>query len=267
MSMEKQAADLRVEGEELNALLETLAPEDWPRHTPFKNWTVNHVMQHLHQGDWMQVLTMTDSERYQAAAASRRAARERNDGTSGLEDFGFEAKEGPALHEQWYAYFQEMCDLMAASDPKRRVKWAGPDMSIRMAATARQRETWAPGQDIYDLLRRPRTPTDRIENIAVLGVKTYGWTFANRGQEAPGPQPYVRLTAPSGAIWDYGAPDETNKVEGVALEFCQVVTQGRNIADVNLAVVGEPATKWMAIAQCFAGPPNDPPEPGHRAWG
>ena len=267
MSMQQQAADLREEGHELNELLETLGEDDWERNTPFKNWTVNDVMQHLHQGDWMKVLTMKDGDAYLAAAASRRAARERNDGSSGLEAHGFETKEGPALREQWYAYFQEMCDLMAASDPKRRVKWAGPDMGIRMAATARQMETWAHGQDIYDLLRRPRTHTDRIKNIAVLGVKTYGWTFANRGEEVPSAQPYVKLTAPSGALWDWGAPDESNKVEGTALEFCQVVTQGRNIADVNLTVVGGPAEAWMAIAQCFAGPVNNPPAPGHRTWG
>ena len=100
----------------------------------------------------------------------------------------------------------------------------------------------------------------------MLGVKTYGWTFANRGEDVPGSQPYVKLTSPSGAIWDWGIPNDSNKVEGLALECWQVVTQGRNIADVNLTVVGEPATKWMAIAQCFAGPVNEPPAPGHRSW-
>jgi uncharacterized protein (TIGR03084 family) len=264
--MQQQAADLRAEGEELNQLLESLEAGDWDRNTPFKNWTVNDVMTHLHQGDWMQVLTMTDESRFVELSAARRAARERNDGTTGLEESGFAPVQGPALREQWYAYFQQMCDLMAASDPKRRVKWAGPDMSIRMAATARQMETWAHGQDIYDLLHRPRTSTDRIKNIAVLGVKTFGWTFANRGEPLPGDMPYVRLTAPSGEIWDWGQPDDGNKVEGSALEFCQVVTQGRNIADVNLTVVGEPAQTWMAVAQCFAGAANDPPAPGHRAW-
>ncbi len=264
--MQQQAADLRAEGNELNQLLETLDDSDWDRNTPFKSWTVNHVMAHLHQGDWMQVLTMKDEAKFLEVSAARRAARERDDGSSGLEEHGFEPKQGPALRAQWHAYFQEMCDLMAASDPKRRVKWAGPDMSIRMAATARQMETWAHGQDIYDMLRRPRTPTDRIKNIAVLGMKTYAWTFANRGLEVPGAQPFVKLTAPSGEIWDWGAPDDANKVEGTALEFCQVVTQGRNIADVNLTVVGASAEAWMAIAQCFAGPVNDPPAPGQRTW-
>ena len=45
-----------------------------------------------------------------------------------------------------------------------------------------------------------------------------------------------------------------------------VVTQGCNIADTPLEVVGEIATRWMSIAQCFAGGPVDPPKPGERTW-
>ena len=78
--------------------------------------------------------------------------------------------------------------------------------------------------------------------------------------------PYVRLTAPSGAIWEWGEPETEDRVEGSAVEFCHVVTQGRNIADTDLAVSGETAVEWMAIAQCFAGGPEEPPAPGQRAW-
>jgi uncharacterized protein (TIGR03084 family) len=76
--------------------------------------------------------------------------------------------------------------------------------------------------------------------------------------------PYVSLSAPSGELWQWGEPDSGNRVEGSAVEFCHVVTQGRNIADTSLTVVGEPAEKWMAVAQCFAGAPKDPPGPGER---
>lgn len=48
------------------------------------------------------------------------------------------------------------------------------------------------------------------------------------------------------------------------MEFCQVVTQVRNIADTRLSVTGDIAQRWMAIAQCFAGPPENPPEAGTR---
>ena len=83
--------------------------------------------------------------------------------------------------------------------------------------------------------------------------------------DPPGAAPYVKLTSPSGEVWTFNEPNNDNYVEGDAAEFCHVVTQGRNIADVNLNVVGEPARQWMAIAQCFAGPPENPPAPDTRS--
>ena len=100
----------------------------------------------------------------------------------------------------------------------------------------------------------------------MIGVRTFGWTFVNRREPIPEDIPYVRLDAPSGEIWEWNEPSETNKVEGDAVEFCHVVTQGRNIADTALTVVGETATRWMAVAQCFAGGPETPPAPGQRHW-
>ena len=49
--MKQLADDLRAEGEELNALLATLSEDDWRRPTPFKDWTIEAVMQHLLVGD------------------------------------------------------------------------------------------------------------------------------------------------------------------------------------------------------------------------
>jgi uncharacterized protein (TIGR03084 family) len=125
-------------------------------------------------------------------------------------------------------------------------------------------ETWAHGQALYDLFGVARAPTVRLRNIAEIGVRTYGWTFANRGEPPPGPAPHVRLSGPDGATWTWNDPSEDNRVEGSALAFCQVVTQTRNVADTDLRVTGEPARRWMSLAQCFAGPPETPPAPGTR---
>ena len=122
------------------------------------------------------------------------------------------------------------------------------------------------GQEIYDLLGVRRENTDRIRNIAHLGVSTFGWTFVNRKEAVPEPVPYVRLIAPSGAIWEWGSPSDDERVDGAAEEFCQVVCQTRNIADTKLQATGTVAAQWMAVAQCFAGPPEDPPLPGSRSW-
>ncbi|MDE0728413.1 MAG: TIGR03084 family metal-binding protein [Alphaproteobacteria bacterium] len=264
--MKQLADDLRAEGEELNALLATLSEDDWRRPTPFKDWTVEAVMQHLLVGDWMNALALTDPYKFSATLERRNVARAAGEKVSGLEFMDHDPGAGDALRASWHQGQVALCDLFAVREPKARMQWVGPDMSVRSGATARLMETWAHGQDIYDLLRQSRAPTDRLRNIATLGVNTYGWTFHNRGEDPPGPAPHVRLTAPSGATWTWNEPSETSLVEGAALEFCQVVTQGRNIADVDLTLVGEEAEKWMSIAQCFAGVPETPPQPGHRVW-
>ena len=252
--MMQQAMDLLEEGTELKGLLDTLTSDDWVRETPFKNWTVNHVVQHLHGSDKMAVVALRDSDEFNAAKQNPAQVQTMMNPTI----------EGSKLLETWWSYFNEMCQLLGDSDPKRRVPWFGPDMGVMMFTTARQMETWAHSQDIYDLLGKSRNNTDRLKNIAVIGVRTYGWTFVNRKLEPPGPVPHVKLTAPSGDIWEFNDPSTDNYVAGSAVEFCHVVTQGRNITDVNLTVVGEPAEKWMSIAQCFAGPPENPPAPGSR---
>jgi hypothetical protein len=70
--------------------------------------------------------------------------------------------------------------------------------------------------------------------------------------------------APSGAVWEWPQAESEDLIEGAAVEFCQVVAQTRNIADTSLKVVGETAMAWMKIAQCFAGPAENPPSPGTR---
>jgi uncharacterized protein (TIGR03084 family) len=99
-----------------------------------------------------------------------------------------------------------------------------------------------------------------------LGAITYGWTFANRQEDPPGPPPHIRLTAPSGAIWEWNEDQAgtVELIEGPATDFAQVVAQTRNIQDVGLTIRGLNATTWMPKAQCVAGPPNDPPAPGTR---
>jgi uncharacterized protein (TIGR03084 family) len=264
--MLQESLDLRAEADELHAFLRTLNEKDWARPTPFLGWTPWDVVAHLHFFDRVSMLSLTDPEAFAAKRAELIKAL-----SAGVKGAEFTRRElghlGSAeLLEGWHTTSLAMAEQLGASDPGRRLPWFGPEMGVRMFTTARYMETWAHGQDVYDLMHVRRTHTDRIKNIAVLGVKTFGWTFANRGLAVPGPPPYVRLAAPSGATWEWNEPSDTSAVRGSALEFCQVVTQGRNIADTSLEVVGDVATRWMAIAQCFAGGPADPPKPGERAW-
>ena len=264
--MLQQIKDLREEGDELFELLKTLKDSDWERHTPFKNWTVNEVVAHLHSFDVMSVLSAKDIDGFQKWAEKLVTVILSGTDVRVFTNDQLGSIKGPKLLQQWRDYFLEMCELLGNLDESVRLKWFGPDMGVRMFTTARQMETWAHGQEIYDLMKVERKHTDRIKNIAVIGIKTFGWTFVNRGLEVPGDIPYVRLTAPSGVIWEWGEYNEESRIEGSAVEFCHVVTQGSNIADVNLTVVGDTARQWMAIAQCFAGGPENPPSPGDRVY-
>jgi uncharacterized protein (TIGR03084 family) len=259
-----QAVDFRAEADALHDLLATLDDAGWQRATQFKQWTIDDIVQHLHAGDLLAAASVAGPDHFARMRQEIQAARD--SGLTGVEATRrrMEGLTGRRLLARWHAQAGDLADRLSAMPPETRLKWAGPDMGVRMFATARQMETWAHGQAIYDLLGVPRTATDRLRNIAEIGVRTYGWTFANRSLPLPGPAPYVRLAAPSGDIWTWNDPSAEDSVAGSALAFCQVVTQVRNVADTALQVTGEAARAWMAIAQCFAGPPEDPPRAGTR---
>lgn len=263
--MLQQAIDFRAESEALFSLLDPLAEADFDRPTLFKQWTLNHILQHLHFFNDIANLSLDDEARYEQLFAELMSLRNEQGATLVAATAQLlDGLKGRALLATWHDYTEAMSARFADSDPKARVKWVGLEMSVRSSISARLMETWAHGQAIYDLLGVKRVDADRIKNVAVLGVNTFAWTFANRGEEVPGEKPYLRLTAPSGAVWEWHERSESDAIEGSATEFCQVVTQTRNIADTELAVRGDVAIRWMAFAQCFAGPPQDPPPPGSR---
>ena len=259
----QQAQDFCDESDALYGVLAPLDESAYRVATLFNNWTINDVLQHLHHFNIMADLSLTEPDRFTAEYAKTAALRAEI-GFVGASNAWLDGLCGKPLLEAWRSYYLDMTPRFAASDPKQRVKWAGPDMSARSSITARLMETWAHGQEVYDLLGIERRNTDRIRNIAHLGVATFAWTFVNRGEVVPEPVPYVRLVAPSGAVWQWGEASVGERVEGAAHEFAQVVCQTRNIADTRLNVTGPIATRWMAVAQCFAGPPKDPPAPGTR---
>ena len=82
--------------------------------------------------------------------------------------------------------------------------------------------------------------------------------------KVPKETPKLVLQAPSKEIWEWNLDNTQDSITGTATEFCQVVTQVRNIEDTGLIVKGDVASKWMSIAQCFAGPPEEPPLKGSR---
>lgn len=262
--MMQQAQDFLDESEALHALIAPLSDAELKAPTLFKRWTIETIIGHLHMWNWAADLSLKDGEAFQRFYGEVGKAMAEGGTLSDFERGWLDGRAGRALVATWRDFYGPMAERFGAADPSARVPWAGPSMSVRSSITARLMETWAHAQAIYDVMGVRRENTDRIRNIVVLGVNTYGWTFKNRGLEPPEPMPHLKLTAPSGALWTYGEPSREELIEGPAEAFCQVVTQTRNIADTSLAVTGPNATAWMANAQCFAGAPETPPAPGTR---
>jgi uncharacterized protein (TIGR03084 family) len=257
----EQSGDFLAETEALAGLLAPLSDAQFEEETQFKRWTINDVVRHLHFWNRAAGLQLSDETELMRLIGGATAS------SAGMREFERETLNGlsgQALREAWLATARDVAGAFAKADPKQRLKWAGPDMSARSSITARLMETWAHGQEVYDHLGRERVDGDRIRNIAHLGVSTFGWTYAVRKLPVPPVVPHVRLTAPSGTVWTWGEPDDASLVAGSATEFCQVVTQVRNIADTALEVRGPVAREWMGMAQCFAGRAEPPPAPGMR---
>lgn len=259
-----QAIDFRDECDALYALLVTADDAAWERPTQFKGWTFYDVLGHLHMFDQAAKVALESPEAFGAFTAGNRAARAKGQSLTAYTREWLGGASHRELLERWHAFYLELAECYAGLDPGQRVTWAGLAMSVRSCISARQMETWAHGQAIFDALGVVRSEHDRIRNIALMGVNTFGWSFTNRRLEVPKSPPHVQLTSPSGAVWEWNEPSESNRVEGSAVEFCRVVTQTRNVADTQLRVLGNVARSWMSIAQAFAGPPEPPPAPGTR---
>ena len=259
-----QAEDFRAESQALANVLSDLPENRFFEPTQFKDWTIDDVLGHLHFFNFAAEQALVDPKGSDAFLKDLMAEFAKGVSIRDVQYPWLDGLKGRALCDAWKAGSDRLADAFATADPKARLRWVGPEMSARSSITARQMETWAHGQEVFDHLGQRRKEADRIKNIVYLGINTFGWTFQNRGLTPPEPMPFVHLTAPSGAIWEFGTPATDDRIDGSAVAFAQVVTQVRNVADTDLVTTGQTARDWMAMAQCFAGPPHDPPAPGTR---
>lgn len=263
-SMVEVCADLLNEYRELAALAEQLTPEQWGTKTDFFGWTPWDEIAHLCFFDETGLLSVTVPSAFghhtQALLVELKQGRE----ISAVAREKYAVMDGAQLLAYWRTRFELLVGALVRLDAKERLAWYGPTMSARSFSTARMMEVWAHGQDIFDVVRARRGPSRRLKHIAHIGVTTYGWSFVNRNLPVPDPIPYVELRGVDGETWTWGNISCENYVRGDAEEFCQLVTQRRNVADTSLQFAGPSAIQWLAIAQCFAGPPATPPTPGIR---
>lgn len=258
------ARDLLVEYRDLAALCATLTPAQWRLRSEFYGWTPWDEIAHLCYFDETALQSVQQPERFASGAAELDERMRRGEEISAVTREKYGHLDGPALLALWRGLYEQLVAALAPLDPKARLGWYGPPMSARSFATARLMETWAHGQDVWDVMRRRRPAGALLRHIAHLGVSTFGWTFANRKLPPPAVAPHVALQAPDGSTWTWGDPESAHRVSGTAEDFCLLITQRRHVDDTGLQYSDGPVGEWLHMAQCFAGPPADGPAPGVR---
>lgn len=264
--METMCKDLAAEQAALDVLVKDLDEKAWQAQTPLDDWTIKDVIAHL---------TYFDSTAHMAATDPQAFKKHLEKIMAGFSDFDrvltdinaeFNHLTGAELLARWREGRKKLLDVFSALSPKERLIWYGPPMGPKSMLTGRLMETWAHGQDVADTLKIRYKNTDRLKHVAHIGVSTFAFCFKNRQMEVPDKKVRVELTGPGGDLWTWGPEDSNDIVRGPAEDFCLLVTKRRHLDDVNLEVTGEVAKLWISIAQAFAGPPEEGPQPGERVW-
>ncbi|WP_017930724.1 TIGR03084 family metal-binding protein [Robiginitomaculum antarcticum] len=264
MMMQDLSRAFNIECHSIADLLENHREDIFSTVTLFKGWTIGDIMAHLHLWNIAADMTLNEPDKFQSFMMKMMSALVGGQSHIALQNAYFGKQSKAQIFAAWQSRCEDIAQTFAQADPEARVKWAGPDMSVKSCIIARQMEHWAHAQAIFDALGVERKNGPRLKNIAHLGVTTYSWSFKVNQIAPPLPKPYVRLNAPGGEIWEWNDKQLDNRVTGTAEQFCQVVTQCRNIADTEIKTIGDTARKWMEIAQCFAGGAETPPTKGSR---
>jgi uncharacterized protein (TIGR03084 family) len=252
-------ADLTAEGDQLRASVVGLDDAGWATPTPAEGWTIATTIAHLSWTDEVAALAANAHTPEGKEAWDEVVLLAIADPTGFVDQEAFRVAELPPaeLLARWDAARAGLAGALRAVPEGQKMPWFGPPMSPTSMVTARFMETWAHSLDVFDALGERPPVTDRIKQVAHLGVRTRGFSFAQNGQEMPAGELRVELTAPSGDLWVWGPEVAAQRVTGSAYDFCQLVTQRIHRDDTDLVAVGDGAERWLAIAQAFAGPSGE----------
>jgi uncharacterized protein (TIGR03084 family) len=252
-------SDLVVEGEQVDQLVSGLSAPQWQLPTPAPGWTVAHQIAHLasifslaglaaSNPAGFRGLTERLSDDFDANVAAALA--------------GYLASPPAVLLERWRAERAAAEQALAACSPGELVPWLVRPIPPAILAAAGMMELFGHGQDIADALGVRPERTDRIGRLADFAVRTWDFGYLARGLAPPAIQFRYELTAPSGAVWEFGPPDAEQRISGPAVDFCLLVTRRRHRDDLSLTASGPEADHWLDIAQAYRGSPGPGRPPG-----
>lgn len=256
-SLSELFADLEAEQADLDALLSATKPQDWSRPTPAVGWDVRDSLSHLCFFEEAAVASLSDPARFVAQRdelyASMASSLQPGSATPDVA-LGRQIGDPVALLERWRTARASYADAAASADPKVRVEWYGPSMSLASFTTARLMEAWAHGVDIKDAVGVALVASRRLRHICHIGFSARAYSFASHGVDDPGDPVRLVVESPDGDVWTWGPADATDVISGPALDVALVFTQRRHRSRTLVRTQGPTAELWLSIAQAFAGP-------------
>ena len=235
-------------------LLRRLSADDWHKPTRCEGWDVSDVVLHLAQTDEMAVASLEDR-----VAGFIADQLEGEPGAATVDDGAAmmverERGSSPAdLFDRWCAASSRVDELLAESDPHRRVTWVAGELSVRTLATTRLAECWIHTGDIAEAVGAEMVNDDRLRHIARLAWRTLPYAFARENKELHGPVAF-ELTGPGGEAWVFAPPNgpAATVVRGDGVELCLVAARRLDPADSGLEAEGPDAHDVLALVRTYA---------------
>jgi uncharacterized protein (TIGR03084 family) len=254
--------DLVADGDVVDAMVAGLDTDGWNTPTPATGWTIRHQIAHLTATFKLAGLAAADGAMFKKVAANLSPDFDANV-NSAMSSYLDDSDDG--LLRSWRHVKRYAENSLAAVPQGQMVPWLVRPLPATMLAAAGMMELFGHGQDIADALGVKRPVTDRLGHIVAFAVRTWDFGYESRGLSVPDTTFRFEITAPSGAQWNFGPADSSQRITGHAHDFCLLVTRRRHYSDLALVATGDEAVKWLDIAQAYRGPSGSGRKPGQFA--
>lgn len=262
---EKVISDLVAEGHQVDQMISCLSPGQWQLQTPAPGWTIAHQVAHLASIFGLATMAVANPVGFKNLTEQ---LSDDFDANVAVALSGYLADPPDVLLARWRGERAAAEQALAAFPPDEVVPWLVRPLPPAVLAAAGMMELFGHGQDIADTLGVEPKRTDRIGRLVEFAVRTWDFGYLARGLTPPEIAFRYELTAPSGAVWEYGPADAEQRISGPAVDFCLLATRRRHRDDLALTAVGPDADHWLDIAQAYRGSPGagrTPGRPGHEA--
>lgn len=250
---------LTADGAELDRLLTGLDETQWKLDTPAPGWTIAHQVAHLAATFRLAGFAAADPDGFRSRVATMSGDFDRNVDQALS---AYLSDPPPRLLDRWREELATATRALAAVPAGQPVPWLVRPLPAPVLACAGMMELFGHGQDIADTLGVRPVRTDRIRFLCGFAVRTWDFGYQARGEQTPDVEFGYSLTAPSGAVWQFGPADAVQRISGPAEDFCLLVTRRRHRDDLALTATGADAQHWLDIAQAYRGPAGAGREPG-----